>query len=70
MKKYQCYYNETIYVNGVAYVGKRVNEKCFDTEEEAEKYCHWNVGITEYEDGSYIEHEMQYDEIEVGEQEN
>ena len=38
---------------------------CFDTEAEAEKYCNSYVGITEHSDGSYDEHEMNYDEIEV-----
>ena len=65
MRKYQCYYNETIYCNGRSYNGKRVNDKCFDTEAEAEKYCNSHVGITEHSDGSYDEHEMNYDEIEV-----
>lgn len=35
MKKYQCYYNETISCNGREYIGKRVDTECFDTEEEA-----------------------------------
>lgn len=65
MKKYQCYYNETVYVNGVACIGKRVDEECFDTEEQAERYCNSHVGITEHSDGSCDEHEMQYEELEV-----
>lgn len=63
MKKYQCYYNETISCNGREYIGKRVDTECFDTEEEAERYCNRYVGITDYPDGSYKEHEMNYDEI-------
>lgn len=65
MKKYQCYYNEVVYVDGRAYIGKRVDKECFDTEEQAERYCSSHVGITEYSDGIYDEHEMMYDEIEV-----
>ena len=65
MKKYQCYYNETIICNGRAYIGKRIDEKCFDTEEQAERYCEENMGITEYSDGSYDEHEMMYEEINI-----
>ena len=63
MKKYQCYYNETIKFNGREYTGKRVDAECFDTEEEAEKYCNLHVGIQEFSDGSYRECEMNYDEI-------
>lgn len=63
MKKYQCYYNETISCNGREYIGKRVDTECFDTEEEAERYCNGHVGITDYPNGSYKEHEMNYDEI-------
>ena len=79
MKKYQCYYNETIFCNGRSYKGERVNTEIFDTEEEAEDYCDRIVGISDFEGdedsvdcevlhdgmGSYIEHEMFYDEIEV-----
>ena len=36
MKKYQCYYNETILCNGRKYIGNRVDTECFDTEYEAE----------------------------------
>lgn len=63
MKKYQCYYNETINCNGRKYIGKRVDMECFDTEEEAERYCNSHVGITDYLDGSYEENEMMYEEI-------
>ena len=63
MKKYQCYYNETILCNGRKYIGKRVDTECFDTEYEAEIYCNGNVGIQEFSDGSYEECEMNYDEI-------
>ena len=48
----------------MAHTGKRVDTECFYTEEEAEKYCRWNVGITEHNDGTYEEHEMHYEEIE------
>jgi hypothetical protein len=63
MKKYQCYYNETLLINGREYVGKRINTECFNSEEEAEKYCIGNVGIQEFSNGSYRECEMNYDEI-------
>lgn len=63
MKKYQCYYNETIKFNGREYTGKRVDTECFDTEVEAERYCNGHVGIQEFSDGSYRECEMNYDEI-------
>ena len=62
MKKYQCYYNETIKYNGKNYIGKRINTECFDTEVEAENYCNGNLGIQEYPDGSYEEKEMTYEE--------
>lgn len=64
MKKYQCYYNETIECNGRKYTGKRVETKCFNTEVEAERYCSGNVGIQDLLDGTYEEKEMMYDEIE------
>ena len=65
MKKYQCYYNETIKFNGREYTGKRVDAECFDTEEEAEKYCNLHVGIQNYSDGTYEEKEMMYEEIDT-----
>lgn len=64
MKKYQCYYNETIKYNGRNYIGKRIETECFDKEDEAEKYCKRSVGIQEYPDGSYEECEMMYEETE------
>ena len=63
MKKYQCYYNETIYFDKVKCTGKRINTECLNTEIEAEKYCNNHVGITEFSDGGYIENEMRYEEI-------
>lgn len=63
MKKYQCYYNETVKYNGRNYIGKRIDTECFDTESEAENYCNRNVGIQEYSDGTYEEKEMRYEEI-------
>lgn len=79
MKKYQCYYNETIFSGGRSYKGERVNTEVFDTEEEAEEYCDRIKGITDFEGdedsvdcevlhdelGSYIEHDMFYEEIEA-----
>lgn len=63
--KYQCYYNETIKCNNKEYMGKRVNTKCFNTEEEAEKYCSSHTGIQKYPNGNYEENEMNYDEIDI-----
>lgn len=65
MKKYQCYYNETIKCNGRNYIGKCINTECFDTEAEAENYCNRNVGTQEFSDGSYEEKEMMYQEIDA-----
>lgn len=62
--KYQCYYNETIKCNGRNYIGKRVDTECFDIEEDAERYCNYNVGIQKCGD-EYIENEMKYEEVEV-----
>lgn len=59
--KYQCYYNETL--GDKHYIGKKILDKVFDTEEEAERYCRGHVGIQELGDGDYIEHEMRYEEI-------
>lgn len=61
--KYQCYYNETIKCNGRNYIGKRVDTECFNTEDEAEKYCNYHLGIQECGDGTYIENEMRYEEV-------
>ena len=60
--KYQCYYNETVYINQVACIGKRVNipDALFDTEAEAERYCQSHVGLQ-----GDTENEMMYEEIEV-----
>lgn len=68
-KKYQCYYNETINVEKpdgrvVGYEGKKVLTECFDTEAEAERYCNTHVGSQRAGD-SWIENEMNYDEIYV-----
>lgn len=63
MKRYQCYYNETIRYNGRNYIGKRINTECFDTEEAAEKYCRRYVGIQKLKNGTYEEKEMRYEEI-------
>ena len=65
MKKYQCYYNETIKFNGREYTGKRVYTECFDTEVEAERYCNLHVGIQEFPDGTYEEKEMMYEKIDT-----
>jgi len=61
MAKYQCYYNEIVNYNGKSYIAGRVNTECFETENEAEKYCKSHVGIQEYSDGSYEELEMNYE---------
>ena len=63
MTKYQCYYHKIYLYQGRELEGKRINTECFNTEEEAEKYCVGNVGIQEFSDGSYKECEMNYDEI-------
>lgn len=60
---YQCYYNETMKCCGKSYIGKRVNTKKCNTEQEAELFCQGNVGIQEFPDGSYEECEMNYEEV-------
>lgn len=62
MTKYQCYYNETIHINNIPYIGKKViiPDALFNTELEAEKYCQGHVGIQ-----GDIENEMNFEEIEV-----
>ena len=62
--KYQCYYNETIKCNEGNYIGKRVDTECFDTEEDAERYCDYHVGTQKCGD-EYMENEMKYEEVEV-----
>lgn len=64
--KYQCYYNETIFVenaNGYPrrYVGQRINTECFDNEHDAEQYCLTHVG---YQANGDVENEMRYEEVE------
>ena len=48
---------------GKSYIGKRVNTKKCNTEQEAELFCQGNVGIQEFPDGSYEECEMNYEEV-------
>ena len=62
MTKYQCYYNETIHINNISYIGKKViiPDALFNTELEAEKYCRSHVGMQ-----GNIENEINFEEIEV-----
>lgn len=59
---YQTYYNETIIIAGRHYIGKKVLDKVFDTEAEAERHCRNCVGIQAVGD-NYIEHELNYEEV-------
>ncbi len=63
--KYQCYYNETIFIGERAYIGKKVivPEAIFDTENEAEQYCNSHYGWQQRGD-EWIDNEMSWDEVE------
>lgn len=67
--KYQCYYNETIFIENndgypVPVIGKKVviPEALFDTEAEAEHYCCSNVGSQQC-GNEWIENDINYEEV-------
>ena len=69
--KYQCYYNETLYVESnegmpVPVVGAKVivEDAVFDTETEAEQYCEAHFGVQQI-GNEFIENDMRYEEVEA-----
>ena len=68
--RYQCYYNETIFIESnegypVPVTGEKViiPEAIFDTEDEAEKYCLHHFGSQKCGD-EWVDNEVRYEEVE------
>lgn len=60
MIKYQCYWHKVVHIGMRKYIGAKVLDKVFDTEDEAERYCNTHVEFQGDE-----EREIKYEEIEV-----